>query len=231
MVWSVSDAALWKNLTAARDHHAVHGSLACPRNTVWDGVEVGQWLSNLRRPGGLGTDPVRAGERRRALEAIDPEWNPAGWPVDWQRHYAAARELLAEEQGPANVLPGVTVNGFDVGTWTRRQTDPDVWNNLPPEQREHLTALGLAPRTTAATPAGKGKGAGAFERGTIPLTQYASRERRVVVPRAHIEETPHGAVRLGTWISNTRSRRNKLTTEQREQLTALGIDWAQEATS
>ncbi|MEV6477861.1 helicase associated domain-containing protein [Streptomyces sp. NPDC051657] len=51
------------------------------------------------------------------------------------------------------------------------------------------------------------------------------------MPRAHIEETPHGAVRLGTWISNTRSRRNKLTTEQREQLTVLGIDWAQEATS
>ncbi|MYR15129.1 DEAD/DEAH box helicase family protein, partial [Streptomyces sp. SID724] len=72
MVWSVSDAGFWKNLTAARDYHAAHGSLACPRDTQWDGVPVGQWLSNLRRPGGLGTDPVRADERRRALEAIDP---------------------------------------------------------------------------------------------------------------------------------------------------------------
>ncbi|MFJ5865091.1 Helicase associated domain protein [Streptomyces parvus] len=34
------------------------------------------------------------------------------------------------------------------------------------------------------------------------------------------------AVRLGTWISNTRSRRAKLTDQQHEQLTALGIDWA-----
>ncbi|MGW6290506.1 helicase associated domain-containing protein [Streptomyces sp. NPDC055107] len=58
------------------------------------------------------------------------------------------------------------------------------------------------------------------------LTQYAARERRVVVRRAHIEETLHGPVRLGTWISNTRSRREKLTDQQREQLTALGIDWA-----
>ncbi|MFD4795285.1 helicase associated domain-containing protein [Streptomyces anulatus] len=58
------------------------------------------------------------------------------------------------------------------------------------------------------------------------LTQYAQREGRLVVPRAHVEGTPHGPVRLGTWISNTRSRRNKLTTEQREQLTVLGIDWA-----
>ncbi len=228
MVWSVGDAAFWKNLGAARAYHAAHGSLACPRSTVWDGVAVGQWLSNLRRPGGLGTDPVRAGERRRALEAIDPEWNPAGWSVEWQRHYAAARVLLAEEQGPADVLPGVTVNGCDVGTWTTRQTDPAVWNTLLPEQRERLEALGLKPRTetTPAVTTATGKNAGAFERGITALAQYAEREGRVVVPRAHVEETPHGPVRLGTWVSNTRSRRDRLSDAQCEQLAALGIDWA-----
>ncbi|MFE7002340.1 Helicase associated domain protein [Streptomyces griseus] len=226
MVWSVSDAGFWKNLSAARDYHAVHGSLACPRDTQWDGVPVGQWLSNLRRPGGLGTDPVRADERRRALEAIDPEWNP-GWPVDWQRHYAATRHLLAEEHSGIELLPGVTVNGVDVGTWTTRQTDPAVWNTLNDEQQKRLEGLGLTPRTApAAKEKGKGKGAGAFERGITALTQYAAREGRVVVPRAHIEETPHGPVRLGTWISNTRTRRNKLTDQQREQLAALGVDWA-----
>ncbi|MFK0150342.1 Helicase associated domain protein [Streptomyces griseus] len=226
MVWSVGDAAFWKNLTAARDYHAAHGSLACPRDTQWDGVPVGQWLSNLRRPGGLGTDPARADNRRRALEAIDPEWNP-GWPVDWQRHYAATRHLLAEEHGGIELLPGATVNGIDVGTWTTRQTDPHVWNTLNDEQQKRLEALGLTRRTDTApattTAAGKG---GAFERGITALTQYAAREGRVVVPRAHIEETPHGPVRLGTWISNTRTRRNKLTDQQREQLAALGIDWA-----
>ncbi|MFI6143720.1 Helicase associated domain protein [Streptomyces griseus] len=226
MVWSVSDAGFWKNLTAARNYHAAHGSLACPRDTQWDGVPIGQWLSNLRRPGGLGTDPVRADERRRALETIDPEWNP-GWPVDWQRHYAATRHLLAEEHGGIELLPGVTVNGVDVGTWTTRQTDPTVWNTLNHEQRARLEGLGLTPRTAPAAKGEEtGKGAGAFERGIAALTQYAAREGRVVVPRTHIEETPHGAVRLGTWVSNTRTRRNKLTDQQRAQLAALGIDWA-----
>ncbi|MEU4032338.1 Helicase associated domain protein [Streptomyces anulatus] len=217
MVWSVGDAAFWKNLTAARDYYEVHATLACPRSAVWDGVAVGQWVSNLRRPGGLGTDPVRADERRRALEAIDPDWNPTGWSVEWQRHYAAARILLGEEQGPADVLPGVTVHGVDVGTWIAKQTEPAVWDTLLPEQRERLTALGLTPRAAPS---------GAFERGIVALTQYAAREGRVVVPRAHVEETPHGPVRLGTWISNTRTRREKLSTVQREQLAALGIDWA-----
>ncbi|MFF3034771.1 helicase associated domain-containing protein [Streptomyces rubiginosohelvolus] len=58
------------------------------------------------------------------------------------------------------------------------------------------------------------------------FTRHAAREGRVVVPRAHVEETLHETVRLGTWVSNTRSRRTKLSTEQREQLAALGVDWA-----
>ncbi|MGW6718063.1 Helicase associated domain protein [Streptomyces sp. NPDC054995] len=226
MVWSVGDAGFWKNLTAARAYMATHGTLACPRSAVMDGVAVGQWLANLRKPGGLGNNKDRATSRRRALEAIDPDWKPR-WSVEWQRHYAAARVLLGEEQGPADVLPGVTVNGCDVGTWAHRQTDPTVWDTLDPEQRERLEVLGLKRQTaTAAATTADGKGAGAFERGITALTQYVRREGRVVVARAHVEETPHGPVRLGTWISNTRSRRTKLSAEQREQLAALGIDWA-----
>lgn len=38
-----------------------------------------------------------------ALKKIDPDWNPS-WSADWQRHYAARRELVA-----------VTVNGMDIG--------------------------------------------------------------------------------------------------------------------
>ncbi|MFF3826170.1 helicase associated domain-containing protein [Streptomyces griseus] len=117
------------------------------------------------------------------------------------------------------------MNGVDVGTRTARQTDPAVWNTLNDEQQKRLEGLGLTPQTAPAAKE-KGKGAGAFERGITALTQYAAREGRVVVPRAHIEETPHGPVRLGTWISNTRTRRNKLTDQQREQLAALGVDWA-----
>ncbi|MGW6971518.1 helicase associated domain-containing protein [Streptomyces sp. NPDC054952] len=59
------------------------------------------------------------------------------------------------------------------------------------------------------------------------LAQYAAREGRVVVPRAHTEELPDGTVvRLGVWLSNTRTRRDGLSAEQRERLAALGIDWA-----
>ncbi|WP_331751153.1 helicase associated domain-containing protein (plasmid) [Streptomyces globisporus] len=235
MVWSVGDAGFWKNLGAARSYYAVHSTLACPRNTVWDGVPLGQWISNLRRPGGLGTDPVRAEERRKALEAIDPEWNPSGWPVDWQRHYAATRELLGEEQGrPTGLLPGVTVNGVDVGTWTTRQTDPAVWDTLLPEQRERLEALGLTRRTdtapAATTAAGKGGKGSAFERGITALAQFVQREGHLKVPRQHTEtvviDGQEHQVKAGVFLSNHKSRRARLSAEQREQFAALGIDWA-----
>ncbi|KAB2587555.1 helicase associated domain-containing protein, partial [Streptomyces arboris] len=225
MIWSVGDAAFWNNLTAARAYYAAHGSLAAPKGAVVDGVAVGQWLANLRKPGGLGKDTETATQRRRALEAIDRDWNPQ-WSVDWQRHYAAARILLGEEQGLTEILPGVTMNGCDVGTWTAKQTDRAVWDALDPEQRARLESLGLKPRPAPATaPTPQEKKPGAFERGITALTQYAEREGRVIVPRAHIEETPHGPVRLGTWISNTRSRRERLNAQQREQLAALGIEW------
>lgn len=51
-------------------------------------------MTKVRRPGGLGKDPVRARQRADALTAIDPDWNPSanGWTVDWQRHYAYLAE-------------------------------------------------------------------------------------------------------------------------------------------
>jgi hypothetical protein len=73
---------------------------------------VGQWLSNLRRPGALDRHP----EWKTALKAVDEDWNPK-WPADWQRHYAALRELVADEEGQSEVLPGFTVHGMDIGKW------------------------------------------------------------------------------------------------------------------
>jgi hypothetical protein len=74
------------------------------------------------------------------LKAIDPDWNPQ-WPADWQRHYAAVREMLVEESMPVSVEPGVTVHGMDVGRWLERQRRHDVWHRLTDGQRKRLQAL------------------------------------------------------------------------------------------
>ncbi|MFH8288015.1 helicase associated domain-containing protein [Streptomyces antibioticus] len=161
---------------------------------------------------------------------MDEDWNPS-WPAEWQRHYAALRELLRDEDGQTDVLPGVTVHGMDVGRWLARQRQHDVWQGLSAGQRERLEQLGIVPLPPGAesqAPAMASNGAsGGFERGVAALAQYQARTGTVTVPRGHVERLEDGTeVRLGVFLSNARSRRAKLSADKRQRLAGLGLDWA-----
>ncbi|MER5200453.1 Helicase associated domain protein [Streptomyces sp. NPDC002755] len=226
MVWSVADAGFQENLAAAGVYYEQHWTLCAPRTAVALDRPLGTWLSNLRRPGALAGYP----ERAAALAEIDPDWNPV-WPAEWQRHYAAVRELLRDEQD-TQILPGTTVHGLDVGRWAARQQEHAVWHGLMDGQRERLERLGFTPRPAQPETAVKARkgGSDAFERGVAALAQYRARTGSVTVPRAHeetvvIDGVEH-LVKLGVFLSNSRSRRGKLTAERLAALAALGLDWA-----
>ncbi|MFF0190831.1 Helicase associated domain protein [Streptomyces sp. NPDC005244] len=225
MVWSLADERFQENLEAARAYYDQHWTLCAPRSATMLDRPVGQWLSNLRRPGALEDRP----DWETALREIDADWNPA-WPADWQRHFAALRELVADEDGEPDVLPGVTVHGMDVGKWLARQRTSGVWQALSEGQRERLAQLGITPPAPApesdvpATPATAP--VSAFEKGVAALAQYKARTGSVTVPRSHVETLPDGSgVRLGVWIMNQKSRRAKLTADKLAALAELGLDW------
>ncbi|WP_436801414.1 helicase associated domain-containing protein [Streptomyces griseorubiginosus] len=223
MVWSVADERFQENLEAAKAYYEDHWSLCAPRSAVALDRPVGQWLSNLRRAGALDDHP----EWKAALEAVDLYWNPE-WAVDWQRHYAALRELVRDE-GQADVLPGVTVHGMDVGRWLQKNRQHAVWQGLLDGQRELLEAIGvvpLPPEQEAPAKAPKTP-SGAFERGVAALAQYKDRTGSLTVPRAHVERLEDGTeIRLGVFLSNSKSRRAKLSADRLAALAALGLDWA-----
>ncbi|WP_028815367.1 DEAD/DEAH box helicase [Streptomyces flavidovirens] len=225
MVWSLVDERFQENLEAAKAYYDQHWTLCAPRSATMLDRPVGQWLSNLRRPGALDGHP----EWKAALETIDEHWNPS-WPADWQRHYAALRELVADEEGQAEVLPGFTVHGMDIGKWLARQRTPKVWEALTDGQRERLKQLGITPPapTELDVPGGPPTTpVSAFERGVAALAQYKAREGSVAVPRAHVERLEDGIeVRLGVWIMNQKTRRKKLTPDRLAALAALGLEWA-----
>ncbi|MGW6738966.1 Helicase associated domain protein [Streptomyces sp. NPDC055013] len=223
MVWSVADERFQENLAAARVYYENHWTLCAPRSAVALDKPVGQWLSNLRRPGALADKP----EWEAALLAVDEDWNPE-WPAEWQRHFAALRELVRDEDGPEGVLPGFTVHGMDVGKWLARQQKPEVWAALAEGQRERLEQLGIRPPAPEfpkpSTPV-----VGAFGRGVAALEQYKTRTGSVIVPRTHVEQMEDGTeVKLGVWIMNQKGRRARLTVDKLAALAVLGLEWARE---
>ncbi|MGW0572982.1 Helicase associated domain protein [Streptomyces tauricus] len=228
MVWSLADARFQENLEAAKAYYDDHWSLCAPRSAVALDRPVGQWLSNLRRPGALDGHP----EWETALREVDADWNPP-WPADWQRHYAALREMLAEESVLVYVEPGVTVHGMDLGRWLERQRTHKVWQELADGQRERLEQLGVMPAVPAPEPEAPAKPStapvSAFEKGVAALAQYKARTGSVKVPRGHVEALPDGSeVKLGVFLSNSKSRRAKLTADKLAALAGLGLEWATE---
>lgn len=253
MVWEPGEEAWEAKLAALRAYRRATGHLAPRQDAVWgEGeamVPIGQHMANLRRKGGLGKDPKRAAERTEQLAEIDPDWN-CPWPLNWQRHYRVLTDLVDADGHLPHIAPGVVFDGDDIGTWRWRQQDPGTWAQLLPEQRERLTALGikgaalpvaaasraeLRPALTAALKGPKKAGSkaeAAFQRGLAALAQWVEKEGQRAVPRGAVVEievdgeTEPVPVKLGVWLSNTKSRRDKLTADQRAALAALGVEWA-----
>ncbi|MEV6544242.1 Helicase associated domain protein [Streptomyces sp. NPDC051665] len=243
MVWEPGEEAWETKLAALRSCRRTTGHLAPRQDAVWgEGeamVPVGQHIANLRRKGGLGKDPDRAAKRAQQLAAVDPDWN-CPWPLDWQRHYRVLADLVDADGTLPDIAPGVLMDGDDLGKWLARQREASTWAQLSTEQQERLTQLGVQPLEAPApapaatrTTKGPSKAEQAFQRGLAALAQWVEREgAHRPVPRSHSEEIPVDGetepvvVKLGVWISNTKTRRDKLAQEQRAALTELGVEWA-----
>jgi superfamily II DNA or RNA helicase len=246
MVWEPGDEAWETKLAALRSYHRATGHLAPRQDAVWgEGLgdtkqlAIGQLLANLRRRGGLGKNTERAQIRATQLAAIDPDWN-CPWSLDWQRHCRVLADLATDEPHGTlpDIAPGVLFEGDDLGKWLRRQARD--WAQLSVEQQERLSQLGVQPLgapspAPAATRAvmGPSKAQQAFQRGLAALAQWVEREGvHRPVPRGHSEEIAVDCeagpvvVKLGVWVSNTKSRRDKLMAEQLDALRKLGVEWA-----
>ncbi|MFF1420224.1 Helicase associated domain protein [Streptomyces sp. NPDC058280] len=243
MVWEPGEEAWENKLAALRSYRQATGHLAPRQDAVWGEGEammpVGQHMANLRRKGGLGKDPKRAEERAQQLTAIDPDWN-CPWPLDWQRHCRVLADLVDADGVLPAIEPGVLFEGDDLGKWLERQKQPVTWAQLSGEQQERLSRLGVqsaeapSPAPAATRPAkGPSKAHQAFQRGVQALAQWVEREGADrPVPRGHGEqiavagEAEPVVVKLGVWLSNTKTRRDKLAQEQLDALRELGVGWA-----
>ncbi|MEG9553387.1 Helicase associated domain protein [Streptomyces baarnensis] len=247
MLWEPGEEAWEAKLAALRSYRRATGHLAPRQDAVWgEGeamVPIGQHLANLRRKGGLGKDPKRAAERAAQLAEIDPDWN-CPWSLNWQRHYRVLADLVDADGVLPYIAPGVVMDGDDIGAWRWKQQNAGVQAQLMPEQRERLAKLGIpiaelpspapaAARTTKGPGKSPSRAQEAFRRGLAALSQWVEQEGadRPVPRGAVVEITVDGEaepvpIKLGVWVSNTKSRRDRLEADQLAALAALGMDWA-----
>ncbi|SFN96314.1 Helicase conserved C-terminal domain-containing protein [Streptomyces sp. cf124] len=244
MIWSHFDVAWEEGLAAARGWAAENGHLLAPLDATYQGAKVGIWLKNARaaarkaaaieqqRAEGL---PVQSSAgalsdaRREQLEEIDPSWRPT-WPVEWQRAFHLTR-LHLEQSGELPTEPGIVVRqGEDLGRWVRAQRLG--WDKLTTVQQwlcERI--LGIHPATEDEKPPPHRTQADKWAANLAAAKQYYQREGHLNVPRKHVEtvladEGGELQFRLGTWVSNQRSRAASLPKERTEQLSAIGMRWA-----
>nr|WP_079083522.1 DEAD/DEAH box helicase [Streptomyces antibioticus] len=238
MVWSVHASAWEAGLAVARDYAAVHHHLLPGNSVVWDGHALGAWLKNQRagakkarenaaRRAAGETGVSYAGElsqaRMEALEAIDPGWAPE-WEISWAR---CLRLLLRHVQA-GGVLPAkageLVVQGEDLAVWIAGQVAG--WDKLAPAQQYLLESLGVDPDAAGpeVRPVRRSQDE-LWERNMTAARQFHAREGHLRVGRHHREDVAGEPVGLGSFISNARRRADKLSTERREALTALGMRW------
>ncbi|MER6319341.1 helicase associated domain-containing protein [Streptomyces sp. NPDC001581] len=58
IVWDTADAGFEPSLGAAQAYYELHGTPAAPRQATALDQAVRQWLTNIRRPCGLGKHPI-----------------------------------------------------------------------------------------------------------------------------------------------------------------------------
>ncbi|WP_424638521.1 Helicase associated domain protein [Embleya sp. AB8] len=235
MVWNTDDSAFRDGLAMSRAYHAVHGHLAAPKNAAVNNYPVGQFLANCRRPPATRKNPERWARRWAQLAEIDPDWNPAGradparrWSLEWQRMLAVVRLHLEGGGTLAELVPGHTVGGEDVGAWLARQQRGGA--DLTPAQRAALVAVGVP--VAAEEPAHRPATGRVVDRWALTLaaaTAFHAREGHLTVPRKHVEpvhlgDTEH-RIKLGVALTNARQRQATWPAERIAALTALGMRW------
>ncbi|MEI5011681.1 Helicase associated domain protein [Streptomyces sp. PmtA] len=217
IIWDPRQHAFERGLAHASAYAQQHGHLAAPVDHHHDGFALGRWLATQRKRADQLTPA-----RMKALQDLDPHWNPP-WPLTWQRAFHVARRHREAGHTLADVPRDyITDDGHRLGEWLRAQ-------HLHPErlhtgQRRLLADLGLA--QSAEQPSEQNTSAARnWERSLAAARAFHHREGHLNVPQRHTEDLDGERVRLGQWISNARRRKERLAADRVHALDALNMRW------
>jgi hypothetical protein len=162
---------------------------------------LGTWVSNQRKKkNGLTPDKLKR------LNSIGFSWDPLA--DDWEANFVALQRFRKRE-GHCRVAQLHKEGCFKLGVWVHAQRRKK--NKLTPNQLKCLNSNGFVWNPRAET----------FEAYFEALHRFSKREGHCRAQKGHKEN----GLKLGDWVCNLRSKKNRLTPKQRKQLNSLGFSW------
>jgi Helicase associated domain len=200
--WDPRESAWEEGFAALTKFKAREGHCRVPDDHVEGTYTLGTWVGVQRNR----RKDTMSAERKQRLNAIGFVWDPLG--SAWEEGFAALKKFR-DRKGHCRV-PALHVEGkFKLGGWVRGQIR--VRDSMSAERKQRLDAIEFVWAQLES----------AWEDGFTALTKFKDRKGHCRVPQGHIE----GSFRLGNWITQQRTKRDKMSAERKQRLDDIGFVW------
>lgn len=185
---------------------AENGTALVPVDRQVEGYALGSWVATQRHSNGKGR---LAEDRFQRLDAL-PGWTWDPVADYWTEHFLALK-AFAETESHARVPHGCIENGLRLGQWVAVQR-----RNRAGMSQERVLLLESLPGWSW-NPHADG-----WDKAYALLVDFAERHGHARVLKSYVA----GDVNLGKWVTQQRSRRDELSSDQCARLESLpGWDW------
>ena len=194
--WEQGHAALLKFLER-------EGHTRVPQKHNENGFKLGVWVNNQRN-----AKKALAPDRIKRLDAIGFKLDP--FAEKWERNFSALEDFLKRE-GHTRVNKKHIEGNLPLGTWVQNQRNRKSKGHLAPDKVLQLESLGFSWDPFAEK----------WEASYELLLKYLKREGHCRIPVSHVEN----GIKLGKWVSTQRLEKDRMPTERRDRLNAIGFIW------
>ncbi|MEU3877654.1 Helicase associated domain protein [Streptomyces sp. NPDC029704] len=226
MIWEHRDQAWQKNLDTLAAYRKEFGDTLVPQRYEYNGIRLGAFVSQMRAKYTAGK---LSAQRISDLERVGMAWS--------DEHGLRKRALAAAVSwhrlhGSLSMPYDTRHDGVHLGAWLARQRAAHADGKLPSHLIDALNKLGMnwEPRPRKAPNAaagGRKRAEQSWERGYSAAQKYARQHGHLRVPSGQVVD----GLRLDAWLVRQRAARRagRLTTEQINALTKLGIQWGRDS--
>ena len=219
MRWESLDEISWnKNFNAYKQYVEDGNPLKVPSDLVYNGVELGKWLTRIRmyHASSIRSDYFTP-EREKELEKLGIIWDNVDYL--WERNFEAAKAYFVEH-GDLNVPHGWIQNGVKLYNWLADLRKLYKGSNgrrgtLTDEQIARLNAIGMRWYNKTEL---------AWNTGYEHAKGYADEHGSADAPLSYVCDDGY---KLGVWLSKCREKyaKGSLTDSQIKQLEDIQIVW------